>query len=148
MLRTLIIAAALLIAAPAAASDAHDAMATVRAFVAAIDKGDIPAAAALHVDAPDIIDEFPPYHWSGSGAFAAWGADYGKDAAANGVSEGVLTIRKVQRIRVEGDHAYAVVPTDYSFKRKGKKVVEHAVMTYALTRTAGGWRIASWAFGW
>jgi opacity protein-like surface antigen len=148
MLRTLIIAAALLLATPAAASDAHDAVATIRAFIAGIDKGDMAAAAATHVTAPDITDEFPPYHWSGAGAFAGWGADYGKDAAANGVTDGILTIRKVQRIRVEADHAYAVVPTDYSFKRKGKKVVEHAVMTYALTRTPNGWRIASWAFGW
>ncbi len=148
MLRILLAAAALLIAAPAAASDAADVMVPIRAFVAAIDKGDLAAAAAAHVDAPSIIDDFPPHHWSGAGAFASWGADYGKDAQASGATGGRLTMHKVRRIKLEGDSAYAVVPTDYSYKIHGKRVVERGTIVYALTRTPAGWRIASWAFSW
>ncbi len=148
MIRTLIIAAAILAAVPAAASDTDDVMAPIHAFVTAINKGDMTAAAAAHVDAPTIIDEFPPHHWSGAGAIAAWGADYGKDAAAHGDTGGMLTMKKVHRLTIEGDAAYAVVPTDFSYKRKGKAVVEHGTITYALAHTAGGWRIASWSYSW
>jgi ketosteroid isomerase-like protein len=144
----LVCAAAALVATSAAASDKDDAMAPIKAFVAAIDKGDMTAAAATHVETPSIIDEFPPHHWSGAGAFAAWGADYGKDAQLHGDTDGTLTMHKVHRLTIEGDAAYAVVPTDFSYKRKGKAVVEHGTITYALARTPAGWRIASWTYSW
>jgi len=53
---------------------------------------------------------------------------------------------KVRRVLVEGDHAYVATATDYTFKQKGKPKVEHAMMTFALDKTADGWKIASWAF--
>ena len=145
MIRFFAFAGALLIASPAMASDQGDVMATVHAFVAAIDKGDMTAAAATHTDAPAIIDEFPPHHWS---SLASWAADFGKDSAAHGITEPLLTLHTAHRITISGETAYVVVPTDYSFKRDGKKRVEHATMTYALTHTASGWLIAGWAFSW
>ena len=145
MLRNLVITAALLIAAPACASEADDVMVPIKAFVAAIDKGDMAAAAAAHVAAPSITDEFPSYHWTSLGA---WGADFGKDAAAHGDTGGRLDIVKTGRVLVEGDHAYAVVATDFSFKRAGKPVTEQGSTTYALDKTAGGWRIAAWTWTW
>jgi hypothetical protein len=123
-------------------------MAPIKAFVAGTNSGDMKAAAAAHVAAPDIIDEFAPHHWSGSDAFAAWGAAYGKDAKANGVTDGALKMKKPHRLQIDGDSAYAVVPTDYSYKRQGKAVVEHGTITYALTRTPQGWRIAAWTYSW
>ncbi len=137
--------AALLLAAPACASDADDVMVPVKAFVAAIDKGDMAAAAATHVAAPNIVDEFPAHHWT---SFAGWGADFGKFAAANGDTDARLDIVKTGRVLVEGDHAYAVVATDFSFKRKGAPMMEHGTITYALDKTADGWRIAAWTWTW
>ena len=136
---------ALLVAMPAYAADADDVMAPIKAFVAAIDKGDMAAAAAAHVASPGIVDEFPPYHWS---SIAAWATDLGKDAAAHGDTGGSLAIVKAGNIRIEGDHAYAVVATDYSYSRKGVPAVEHGTITYALDRTPEGWRIAAWTWTW
>jgi len=136
---------ALFTALPASAGGTDDVMATIKAFIAAIDKNDMAAAAALHVATPSITDEFPVHHWN---SLAGWGADFGKDAALHGDTDPRLDIVKVGRVLVEGDHAYAVVSTDFSFKRKGKPMVEHGTITYALDKTAEGWRIATWTWTW
>jgi hypothetical protein len=145
MLRIFVLASALLLAAPAFASERDDALVPIKAFIAAINKGDMKAAAAAHVDAPSIIDEFPPHHWP---SLAAWAADYGKDAQTHGASDGRLTMHKVHRLTISRDAAYAVVPTDYSYKMKGKTIVEPGTITYALTHAADGWKIAAWSFSW
>ena len=145
MLRIFLLATTLMLAAPAYASDKDDAMVPIKAFIDGINKGDMKAAAAAHVDAPSIIDEFAPHHWS---SLDTWAADYGKDSARLGASDGRLTMHKVHRLTIEGDAGYAVIPTDYSYKVKGKTIVEHGTITYALTRAAGNWKIAAWSFSW
>lgn len=140
-------AAALLFAVPAFAEDNAEVMAPIHAFLDGMDSGNIPMAAAAFTTSPTILDEVPPFHFSGATAFMDWGQAYGKDSAANGDTEGKLTLTGVQRVRVSGDNAYVVATGDYSFKRKGTPMVEHASITFALDKTASGWKIASWAFG-
>lgn len=130
------------------ASQRDEVMAPVTAFIDAVNKNDMKAAEAAHISSPTIIDEFSPHHWSGPTAFADWGKDFGKDAAANKITDGKLTAHKATRIFVEDDNAYVVQPTDYAFKRDGKPTVEHGTITYAVDKTAAGWRIAAWAYSW
>jgi hypothetical protein len=48
---------------------------------------------------------------------------------------------------VAGDRAYVVVPANYDYKQKGKKVSEKgATFTAALQKGAAGWRITGWAW--
>src|SRR5437762_8181432 len=115
MHKTTLALAALLMAAPASASERSEVMAPIHAFIGGMDKNDMKAAAAAYTASPFILDEFAPFRWSGRTAFADWGADFGKDAAAHGVTKPHLVIGKAKRIRIEGDHAYVVVPADYSF---------------------------------
>lgn len=146
MLRILTFTGVLLLAsAPAFASDKDDVLVPIKAFVAAINKGDMNAAAAAHADPTSIIDEFPPHHWT---SLASWAADYGKDAQKNGATDGRLTMHKVHRVSIEGDAAYVVAPTDYSYKAKGRTIVEHGTITYALTHASGNWKIAAWSYSW
>lgn len=146
MLRILTFTGALLLAAaPAFASDQDDVLVPIKTFVAAINTGDMKAAAAAHVDQASIIDEFPPHHWT---SLAGWAADYGKDAVKEGATDGHLTMHKVHRVSIEGDAAYVVAPTDYSYKAKGRTIVERGTITYALTRGAGGWKIQAWSYSW
>ena len=146
MLRILTFTGALLLAAmPALASDQDDVLVPIKAFVAAINAGDMKTAAAAHADPTSIIDEFPPHHWT---SLAGWAADAGKDAQKNGATDSHLTMHKVHRVAIEGDVAYVVAPTDYSYKAKGKTIVERGTITYALTRGAGGWKIAAWSYSW
>jgi len=139
---------ALISGGAAYASDEDDVTAAIHAFIAAINKGDMPAAAATHVAAPSIIDEFPPHHWEGATAFNDWLAAFGADSTARKVTDSKLTPHSAKRLTVEGDHAYVVMPTDYTFKQNGKSMAEYGTITYALDKTTAGWRIAAWSFSW
>jgi ketosteroid isomerase-like protein len=121
--------------------------ATIKQFATAFNKGDMKAAKALHVASPVIIDEVPPHLWTGTKAFDSWGADLGKSEAAEGKSDGQVTMGAPTREVISGDHAYVIVPTTYTFKQKGQTMRETAQMTLALDKDSGGaWKIASWTW--
>jgi hypothetical protein len=73
--RLALTALAMLLLTSAARANDPAVDATLRAFGKAIDAGDMPAAKALHVAAPTILDEAAPYAWSGPKAFDTWLAD-------------------------------------------------------------------------
>lgn len=148
MRRFALAVATLLIATPVFADDAPnaDVMAPIQAFSEGMSTGDIAKAMAAHVANPTIIDEFPPYSWSGANSFQSWGGDFQKDATAKGITGSKLAIGKIHRTLVEGDHAYVVADANYSFKQGGMGMSENAVMTFVLDKTDAGWKIASWTF--
>lgn len=139
---------ALVASSSAWASDQDDVTATVHSFIDAINRGDMTAAAATHVAAPSIIDEFAPHHWTGPTAFADWAADFGKDSTANKITGSKLVPHNAKRLTVEADHAYVVMPTDYTFRQGTKTMIEYGSITYALDKTTAGWRIAAWSYSW
>ena len=130
-----------------AAAPAAEVMAPIKQFADGRDKGDMKSAAAAYAAEISIIDEFPPYHWMGAGAFQAWGADFGADAQKHGMTDPKLTLGKPSRTDVSGDRAYVVMPVTFSYKDHGHPMTEPAQMTFALQGGPGGWKISGWAFG-
>jgi ketosteroid isomerase-like protein len=134
-------------AAFASASDQDDAMKSVRQFVDGFNKGDAKSALAACADQVFIIDEFPPYQWSGSGACSTWANDYDADAKKNGITDALVTLGKPGHVDLTGDNAYVVVPATYTWKQKGKPMKEtNAMFTLVLHRESAGWRITSWSW--
>jgi len=137
---------ALLWALPAAAQDVA-VEAPIKAFVNSFNKGDVAGAMATHVSTgATIVDEVAPFMWSGAKSFADWGASYDTDAKAKGITDPAVSIGAPTRELVTGDHAYVIVPSVYTFKQKGVAMREAAQMTFALVKTAGGWKIAAWTW--
>jgi ketosteroid isomerase-like protein len=142
-----VLAAALIISAPAFASEKTDAAAPVHQFIDGMNKNNMKAAAAAYAPDASIIDEFPPHYWHGADAFGDWGKDFGTDSQKNGITDPIVTLGKVRHIDVTGDHAYAIYPATYSYKQHGKPVHERgATMTFALQKLADGWKIAAWSW--
>ena len=113
----------------------------------AFNKGDNEQVEAICAAETSIIDEFPPYEWHGAGACLKWGADYGKDAEKNGITEGGVKLDRIVHADVSGDRAYVVTSATYAFKLKGKPVVEkNAAFTFAFRKEAAGWRITAWTW--
>ena len=139
------LSAFLLLAGAAQANDAG-VDATIKSFADAFNKGDMKAAKALHTASPIIIDEVPPHAWTGAMAFDQWGADLGKSEAAEGKSGGKVTMGAPTREVISGDHAYAIVPSTYTFQQKGQTMREKAQITFVMAKEAGGWKIASWTW--
>jgi ketosteroid isomerase-like protein len=143
----IVVAAASLTATAASASDESDVLAVVNDYNAALNKGDPTAAAADSAPQLSITDEFAPYSWQGADATAGWFADYATWTKQNVVTNDTVALAKPWRVEVDGDHAYAVVPATFTYTKRGANVVEAgSVWTFALQKTAGHWRIVSWAW--
>jgi ketosteroid isomerase-like protein len=137
---------AAVVAAPAVAQDPAI-MATITKFADAFNKGDEKSAAAACADQTMIVDEFPPYHWSGSGTCASWMAAWDADATKNGITDAVVTLHAPMHVDASGDVAYVVVPADYAFKQHGKPVKEsRSMLTVVLQKGATGWLIVAWTW--
>ncbi|HEY4941487.1 MAG TPA: hypothetical protein VII56_08665 [Rhizomicrobium sp.] len=82
----------------------------------------------------------------GAGAFAQWRADYGVFAKGRGMTEPSMTLAKPRHVLAEGDRGYAVFPATFNFKRQGKPVHEAGIMTFAMQKIAGAWKITGWSW--
>ena len=142
------VAIAVMAAGPAfAASEKADVMAPVKQFVDGFNKGDVKSALATCAEQTSIIDEFPPYEWHGAGACSTWANDFDADAKKNGITDTVVTLGTPRHVDITGDRAYVVVPTNYTYKQKGKPMKEiGSTMTLSLQKVAAGWRITGWAW--
>jgi hypothetical protein len=129
------------------ADEKTDAIAPVYQFISDLNRNDMKGAAAAYAPTASIIDEFPPHHWQGPTAFADWGRDFGVDAQKHGDTDPFVALGKPARISVEGDRAYAVFPSTFSFKEHGKEIDETgSTMTFALQKFGNGWRIVGWSW--
>lgn len=148
MMRMMMVAAS--VAAMAAEARAADPAGLARApidkFVAAFSKGDLVAAKSAYVASPTIIDEPPPYFWSGKNAFDTWLTDLGNDSKAAGRTQEKLVIGRSIRAETRGNAAYVIAPATYSFVKSGAAMVEPGQMTFVLTKQAAGWKIESWTW--
>ena len=147
MIRKAILATALvLLVAPAYADDAGDIATAVNAYNDTLNKNDFPGAAAYYAPNPVIIDEFTPHVWSGANAFAQWGQDYGAFAQGRGMTEPVMTLDKPVHAEAEGDRGYAVFPATFHFKLKGTPTDEPGMLTFAMQKIGGKWKITGWSW--
>jgi len=147
MRKLIFLLAAISAATPAYASDQTDIMATVHQFFDSVDKGDAKSAVAACSSPMVIIDEFPPHAWSGATACQDWLHDLIAINAKFGMTRPNAQIGAARRIDVNGDRAYVVTDSTYSFEQKGKTSTETgSTVVFALKKTPAGWRLTGWAW--
>ncbi|HET9353565.1 MAG TPA: nuclear transport factor 2 family protein [Sphingomicrobium sp.] len=142
----ILLAAAVACAAPAAAGPAEDATAAVTTWLDKFNAGDIAAFNAGHAPGAVIVDEFSPFLWTGPNASQRWLDDYGKDAAAGGISGGRLDYAAPIRATASGNTVYVVLPTIYRMQQGGKAKSAAGTMTFVMTRAGNEWKIAAWTY--
>ena len=140
------LAATAAVAVPANAGPADDATAAVVTWMDKFNAGDMNAFSAGHAQNAVIVDEFSPFVWTGADAPKRWIEDYGKDAAANGISNGHMDYATPIRADARETAAYIVMPTIYSFQQGGKKKSAAGSMTFVMTKVGTDWKIASWTY--
>jgi hypothetical protein len=136
------LAVSALTAGSALASDRSDIMSVLNQW----NDADTAKSVAACADDASVMDDIPPYEWHGAGACANWAKDYDAFTQKNGMTDVVGTIGKPRQIIITGDRAYAIVPATFSFAKDGKQVKNIATATFALHKTAAGWRITGWAW--
>jgi ketosteroid isomerase-like protein len=143
MSRTIaILLVGLLMAGSALASDESDILAVINQWN---DPDEAKQVAACTADA-FVVDDFPPYVWSGPNACGQWARDYDASRQKIGMTNAGGTVGKPQRLLISPNRAYAVVPTTFAYTRQGKVVNSTATVTFVLHKTKAGWRIFSWTW--
>jgi ketosteroid isomerase-like protein len=141
------VAAAVLAAMPAAASEKADVMAVVHQVLDGFNKGDVNSFQAACAESTSIIDEFAPYEWHGAGACSKWTNDFEADAKKNGISDGAVAMGEPSHVDITGDLAYVVAPATYTYKQHGKPMKESGSrFVVVLQKAPSGWRITGWAW--
>jgi len=133
-------------ASPARAQQA-DVVNAVSRFVDGFNKGDTKALTASCAVETSIIDEFPPHEWHGIKACAQWAKDYNRNAKKSGITDGLVVLGTPSHVDVTGDRAYVVIPSDYTWKEKGKAMKETgSSFTFAMQKVGPTWKIAGWSW--
>ncbi len=139
-----IIAVVLLNSAPAfSAQPPSDVMAPVQTFLAVTN-----GRSAVNIDTlftPDavVIDEEPPYLWSGPHAASQWLAMLKGQFVKNQMTGFAATAGKPIEYSQTGDVAYLIIPLSLAGTAGTKPFHEKGTLTFVLRRTAGDWKIAS-----
>jgi len=137
----IVLAASLIAAAPALASDRADIEAVLKQWISA--EG---GSAATCADDAAVVDDIPPFEWRGPGACSRWQKDEDAAMQQGGMTDASATMGKPQQLTIAGDRAYVVAPTTFSFTQKGKRLTQIATSTLVLRKTPAGWRIIAWTW--
>jgi len=122
-------------------------LATVHQFVDGFNKGDTKSALATCASPAAIIDEFPPFAWSGPNACDEWAKDFDAAAKKDGMTDAKVWMGAPTTVDVAGDRAYVIAPTKFSYKVKGKATTEPpARLTIALQKKGNDWKIVAWTW--
>jgi hypothetical protein len=147
-MKSLFAIALALVATPLLADAQTDALTKpIDQFISGFNKGDTKSAYAAYAPGNvSITDEFAPHVWTGPKAPQAWAARYDVHAKATGVTDGVVTWSAPTRVEVEGQVAYVIVPTLYTYKENGKATREEGQMTFVLAKIGKAWKIRAWTW--
>jgi ketosteroid isomerase-like protein len=131
---------------PVQAAPAGDAVSAVTTWLDKFNAGDMNAFYAAHAPGAVIVDEFAPYVWTGKDSPHVWADGFDADAKAHGISEPRMDYAAPIRADSDGKSAYIVVPTIYRIKQNGRSMSAAGTMTFVMSNTAAGWKIASWSY--
>jgi ketosteroid isomerase-like protein len=133
-------------AVPAQAAPTDDALHAVTIWLDKFNAGDMDAFFAGHADNAVIIDEFAPKVCSGAKVALTWAHDYDSDAKTLYLRDPRMDFAAPVRAESDGKSAYIVLPTVYRIKLEGRSMSAAGTMTFVMSNTAGGWKIASWTY--
>jgi hypothetical protein len=147
LLSSLLLAGLVSLAAPApAAAPAIDPqvlvpLKTMAAGMTAVSAAQV--ASAYTADAT-LVDEFPPFVWTGPGAASKWYAGFTAFSKQLGLTKPHAVVGAARFVHMDGTaRAYAVVPMTFTFEVKGKPGTEHGDFVLVLVKSGGAWKMAS-----
>jgi len=121
-------------------------MSTVNGLVSATSSDN--AARVSSYFAPDatVVDEIPPYIWTGSAAGARWWNAVGAASAQQHYTNMRVTLGPIKFWSVTGNSAWVVAPLTISFAKNGRVTRETGLWVLTLVRRVS-WLVssASWA---
>lgn len=150
-LRTLVLLGFFFNAAPFSAMAAGTdpaILAAVDAAIAAVNSGSITAAKDAFTDAPvAIVDDFPPYLWSGKNAFEDYSRDLKTILAQLKIENWRFQRHQPRYVSASEDRASVVVPASFPFTMNGKPGSVSGDYVFVLKKVSGKWRVDLATYG-
>jgi len=132
---------------PTTTAPSAAAMAAIRAYIDAFNKGDPKAMTAVCADPMQIFDGMSPHVWQGPTASEDWWRDVLAENERVGASGNHITLAEPPRhADITGDYAYIVLTATYSENRQGKQVTVPGLYTVVLRKVGPEWRLTAWAW--
>ncbi len=94
-----------------------------------------------------IINEAPPFVWSGQDAVESWLQASARQGAARGITEPFIQLDDCLKLEVAEDRAHVVLHVTVSFHAPGGAGRRSGWQISSLVRTPQGWRVAALAYG-
>ena len=119
----------------------------ISTFVDQVNKGQASTALGHLAQHVSITDDLAPFHWTGPNAGAEWLAGMQKNGERMGVTDIQMQLGAPTQVLVHGDAAYEAIPGVVTLAGKRRTLHEKGMLTFALVRKAGVWKITSLAWG-
>ena len=84
--------------------------------------------------------------WTGKDAPHVWAQGFDADAKAQHITDPRMDYAAPMRAESDGKSAYILLPTVYHIKQNGRSMSAAGTMSFVMSRTADGWKIASWTY--
>ena len=123
-------------------------MLAVHRFVEAFDDDDVALMQATCADETSVVDDFPPYQWTGPAATTRWYRDMAAMAGKYGMSDWSVTVAEPRQLMVSDGLAYVVVPVAARWLEGGTPADRTGFFTAALRELADEWRISAFTWTW
>ena len=120
---------------------------SVVAFVDAVNTGNRKAALAHFAADASISDDLAPFRWQGPAAAPQWLDAMEKNGQHQGYTSIVMHLGRPVQVLVVGDRAYESIAGTVSLKSKGRPLHESGLLTFALRRIGGQWKIGLMSWG-
>lgn len=117
--------------------------APIATAIAAGQSGNVKLLREQYVPSPTIVDEFAPFHWSGTMALDDYFASYRRMAEATKMSNSKVTLGLPAYMYVAANSAYVLVPITATARVNGKPYTEKGTIAFTLQRTGSAWKIAT-----
>jgi ketosteroid isomerase-like protein len=132
------------LAFPAAAADTSAAVIqTLKGVLAAANADNASRLNAYFAANATVVDDFPPFSWTGNDAGARWWSASDKDLAKHGIAGVHAVLGPITRFAVVGDDAYVIAPLTIGYAVRGRPAHSSGLWTMTFHRSGGSWKIAS-----
>jgi hypothetical protein len=128
------------------AAPADDAKAAVQRFVDGLNSGDF-RVLSLCATSSTMINDIPPYVWTGPGACTRWLNDLLANMKDTGTTAMRANFSPPTTADLHDKSAYVVYPVQFVLTTKGAQSTKTGVMTFVMEQGADGWRFTNvtWA---
>ena len=138
--------ASLFIVSVASAGDRSDILSLITRWNDLSNKGDEQGMAATCMKDAVVVDDLPPYVWRGAEACADWQKSADAFVKKEAMTDIVGGLGKPSHVMITGDRGYVVIPATFAYTQGGRKMTEHATVTFTLQKSESKWLITSWVW--